>query len=206
MNDIKISTKLSILIAILAVLMVSIGFIGLFGNSQSSASLKTVYEDRAVPLAQLSEMQYLQLRNQMAVANAIITPAPEVIQKNIAEIDANIAQVTKIWEAYMATYLTHEEAIIAKAYGEKRADFVQQGLRPAQEALRANDIVAAQKVWVEKIGPLYQGVREQALPLMELQVKVPQQEFLRAENRSILIRNSFIALIVGGWFLPCFLV
>ena len=198
MNDIKISTKLSILIAILAVLMVSIGSIGIFGNIQADASLKTVYEDRAVPLGQLSEIQYLQLRNQMAVANAIITPAPEVIQKNIAEIDANIAQVAKIWEAYMATYLTPEEAIIAKAYGENRAQFVQQGLRPAQEALRANDMAAAQKIWVDKIAPLYERVREQALPLMELQMNVAKQEYVHAENRFAVIRNISIALIVGG--------
>ena len=65
MNNIKISTKLSVFSIIFALLLLVLGVMGMVALSKSSQSLQTVYADRALPLGQLSEIQYLQLRNQL---------------------------------------------------------------------------------------------------------------------------------------------
>lgn len=198
MNHIKISTKLSILVSTLAILLCLIGAMGLVGLSKSSDSLQTVYSDRAVPLSQLSEIQYLQLRNQIMIANAIVTPEAQAIQNSLSEIDAGIAQVSKLWDAYMATYLTPEEAIFAKEFGESRKIFVQEALLPAQAALRANDMELVKKIWIEKINPLYATIRAKFTPLMQLQTDVAKQEFDAAQSRYHLVRNVSLLLILLG--------
>ncbi len=198
MNHIKISTKLSILVVTLAALLCVIGSMGLVGLSRSSDSLQTVYADRALPLGQLSEIQYLQLRNQIMIANAVVSADPQVIQKSLAEMDAGIVQVTALWDAYMATYLTPEEAILAKAFSESRKAFVQDALQPAQEALRANDLEAVKKIWLEKVNPLYAEVREKFKPLVQLQMDVAKQEFDEAQGRYFLIRNVSVLMILLG--------
>jgi len=56
MNQFKISTRLNLLIGFLSLLLIGIGLVGLFGIAQSNDSLKSVYNERVVPLAHLSEV------------------------------------------------------------------------------------------------------------------------------------------------------
>ena len=58
MNNLKISTRLAILTGMLCLLLAAIGALGLWGTQRSNESLKTVYEDRTVPLAQLGDVQH----------------------------------------------------------------------------------------------------------------------------------------------------
>lgn len=198
MNNIKISTKLSIFSVIFAVLLLVLGLLGMVGLSQSSQSLQTVYNDRAVPLEQLSEIQYLQLRNQVVIANTLIAPEPGMVQRAITELDANTTQINTIWDAYMATYLTPEEAVYAREFSEKRKDYLDQALRPALQAMRSNDSEQLVKIWHEKVNPIYAEVREKFKPLVKLQMDVAKQEFQSAQNRYEMFRAVSLLMIVAG--------
>ncbi len=198
MNNIKISTKLSVFSIIFALLLLVLGVMGMVALSKSSQSLQTVYADRALPLGQLSEIQYLQLRNQLVIANTLIVSDPSSVPRALSELDANIAEITTIWNAYMATYLTPQETIYAKEFAAVRQDFVEQALRPAQQAMRSNDTVQLAKIWQEKVNPLYAQVREKFKPLVQLQMDVAKQEFDAAQNRYEIFRNISILMMVGG--------
>ncbi|MDO8449601.1 MAG: methyl-accepting chemotaxis protein [Rhodoferax sp.] len=198
MNHLKISTRLIILIGIMSALLMAIGAIGLFGISKADDALKSVYEDRTKPMGQVAEIQRQLLRNRLAVAVSLVTPTPEVINPATAEIEANIAAIAKVWDAYMATTLTPEEAILAKKFGEDRTRFVQEGLRPAVAALRANDIEGAKLVVTEKIRPLYTPVGAGIEALMKLQLDEAKKEFDAAEARYVTIRIIAISSIVAG--------
>jgi methyl-accepting chemotaxis protein-1 (serine sensor receptor) len=201
----KISTKLALLIGVLATLLVIIGGIGLFGMTKSDQALGTVYADRTVPMGQLAEIQYLQLRSRLAISNTILEPTPEHIDKYSAEVETNSATISKLWDTYMATTLTVEEAQIAKSYAEKRKLFREEGLVPAVAALRAKDMKEALRLSIEKIRPSYDGVHERAEALMKLQVDEAKKEFETASIRFHSIRTVSIASIVLGlmfaaWF------
>ncbi|CDS50359.1 Methyl-accepting chemotaxis protein I (serine chemoreceptor protein) [Polaromonas sp. CG9_12] len=198
MNDLKISTRLMILISILSILLIGIGSIGLFGISQSNEALKTVYADRTVPISQLGEIDSLSLANQLFLASSYITPIPEDIAKKTAQIDANIMAIGKIWEAYITTYLTPEEREIASKFAEARAKFVREGLKPAVEALRANDLEDAKLIMNEKVGPLYVPFRAALNALAKLQLEVAKAEYDGAISQYQTIRNAAISAIVAG--------
>ncbi|MCZ8293482.1 MAG: methyl-accepting chemotaxis protein [Hylemonella sp.] len=198
MNKLKISTRLTILIGLMSLILVGIGLLGLFGISQSNAGLKTVYEDRTVPLGQVADIERMLLRNRLAIAVSLVTPTPETINPNTAEIEANIAAIGKTWDAYMATTLTPEEAVLARKFAEDRARFVQEGLRPAVAALRANDIAGANRLVTEKIRPLYQPVGAGIVALKKLQLDVAQAEFKAAESRYTTVRMVAISAILAG--------
>jgi methyl-accepting chemotaxis protein len=198
MNNFKISTRLVILVGILSALLIAIGSVGLFGIGQSNDALKTVYEDRTVPMAQIAEIQRLLLRNRLAIAVSQVTPTPETINPATVEVEANNATISKVWDAYMATTRTPEEAILAKKFDEDRARFVQEGLRPAVAALRANDIEAVKQVVVEKIRPLYTPVGAGIDALIQLQLDVAKAEFGAAVARYETIRIIAIGAILAG--------
>jgi methyl-accepting chemotaxis protein-1 (serine sensor receptor) len=171
----KISTRLTLLIGILSALLIAIGSIGLFGIIESNEALRSTYEQRLVPTGQVSEIQKLLLRNRLALATALVTPNAETIAASTAEVEANIASISKIWDVYMATARKPEEARIAQAFAEHRGKFVQQGLRPTVAALRANDLPQATELVVTAVRPLYAPVNEDIDALMKFQLDDAQK-------------------------------
>ena len=198
MNKLKISTRIVILIGLLSALLIAIGSIGLLGISKSNAALKTVYEDRTIPAGQIAEIQRLMLRNRLAITVTLVEATAADVARNTAEVEANIVAIGKVWEVYMATTLTPNEEKLAKAFAENRNKFVQEGLRPAVAALRANDTKAAHQVVVEKIRPLYAPLGEGIAALLQLQLDEAKKEYTTAVGRYETIRAIAIAAIVVG--------
>ena len=197
-KNLKIGTRLSVLICLLSVLLVAVGLVGLYGISKSNASMESIYEDRSVPMGQIADIQKRLLRNRLAIATSVVNPAPEEVARNIAEVETNISAIGKVWDAYMATSLTPEEALLAKKFAEDRAQFVKDGLRPALETLRANDMVATKRQIMEKVRPLYVPVGEGIDALLKLQLDESKHEFVASVERYHTIRTLAIASIVGG--------
>lgn len=106
MNNLKIATRLMLLISVLAALLMAIGLTGLPGISQSNAALKSVYEDRTIPMRQLGDVQHQLLLNRLAIANSVLDPTPETLARSIADVGTNLAAMQKTWDAYTATTLT----------------------------------------------------------------------------------------------------
>ena len=175
-----------------------IGSIGLYGMTKTDEALNSVYANRTVPIQQLADIRYLQLRNRFIISRALSEPTPENIAQYSTELNTNTAQVTKLWEAYMATTLTPEEAQLAQMYTEARKQFVQHGLLPAMAALQANDLKEANRVVSEKIDPMSPHVRDSGGALMKLQVDEAKKEHETATVRSHTIRTISITSIILG--------
>lgn len=205
MNNFKISTRLTVLIGSLSLVMLVVGCIGLLGISKSNASLQSVYEDRLLALAQISEVQRLLLRNRLGIAVSLVTPTPDVISRNTAEVEENIQAIGKVWANYMATKMTPAEEKLAMDFAEDRKKFVQEGLLPTVAALRANDVTKANQLVVEAIRPLYQPVNAGIVAITKELLQESKTAYESATERYVLIRNISVASMALGvlfavWF------
>jgi methyl-accepting chemotaxis protein-1 (serine sensor receptor) len=201
----SIKARLIFILSFVTVLLLGGAFIGLYGISENGKGIKTVYEDRTIPLGQVKSIESLLLQNRLAIAAALATPTPEVIADSAAKVERNIAEITRLWDAYMATYLTPEEKALAEKFAEDRKAFVVEGLKPTIVALRSNEIDAATFLEVNKVRPLYQPVGEGIKSLANLQLNVAKQEFEHARDRSANITNfAIVAVFIGlsllAWF------
>jgi methyl-accepting chemotaxis protein len=198
MNNLTIKTRLVLVLSFLSVLLVVIGSYGLWGMSQSNEGLRTVYEDRTIALGQLDQVVRGLLNNRLAVANSIMEPTDDNIKKFTDEIDSNIEVITKNWDAYMASYLTPEEKILADKFALDRKAFVTEGLRAAQAALRKHDVKLAEEIVVTKVRPLYVPVREGVNALIKLQLDVAENEYKQSTARFTTARTLDISMILLG--------
>jgi methyl-accepting chemotaxis protein-1 (serine sensor receptor) len=187
-----------LMICVSSLLLIVIGAIGLTGIVKSNDALRTVYEDRTIPMGQLGDVQHQVLLNRLAIANSVLDPTPENLAKNIAIVGTNLVTIQKTWDAYVATTLTPEEAVVAKKFQEDRARFVQEGLQPAVAALRANDVEGAHRLILEKIRPLVTPVEDGIEALMDIQLKEAKAEYDAATARFATIRLLSIGSIVFG--------
>jgi methyl-accepting chemotaxis protein len=198
MTRLKISTRLSILIGGLSVLLAALGSLGLFGLGKSNDALRSVYEDRMMATAHLAEVEVKVISNRLALALALATPTPEVIAASVATVETNAASITKILTTYTAGKLTAEEDKLAQAFVEDRKRFVQEGLKPTMAALRAGDLKEAQRVVAERVQPLHAQVHRGIASLIALQQDEAKKEFVAAQAWYASIRMASIAVITIG--------
>ena len=198
MNNFKISTRLTLLVGFLSIVLVLIGGLGLYGISSSNASLKTVYEDRTVALGQLAEIHALILENQFSISLVTSAASADKISQETTTVEKNIAGINKVWDAYMATYLTPEEAKLAKTFAIDMAAFNEKSFKPIIAALRSNHQDEARRLLRDEMDSLSRPVDEGITALTELQINVAKSEYLAAETRFESVRMIAIAAIVIG--------
>jgi methyl-accepting chemotaxis protein len=198
MNNLKISTRLLVLVGVLSALLIVIGGIGLLGLKQADDALKTVYEDRTVPLVQLEDIGQLVVRNRVLVMDMIMNPEPANVERRDKELQANIEEVSKVWAVYMSTKLTPEEKQLADDFAAVRKTYVQDGLLKGRDAVRAGDPVEADRVYREIISPIGAKVREAQKKLVDLQASIAKQEYeAELANYQIILTVSIAAIVVG---------
>ncbi|HLO78095.1 MAG TPA: MCP four helix bundle domain-containing protein, partial [Magnetospirillum sp.] len=197
MKNLGIGARLAILLAIMVTLVVGVMTMGLRGMSAMHDNLATVYADRAVPLGQLSEIldSIQRLRARLITALAA---------NDAAERDRNLTQmyefertVDKVWAEYMATYLTPEEAELAKAFAESRVAYKERYERIATQ-LRAGDAEGGRAEIAKDGGRSFEGVTRNLKALIDLQVRVAKEEFEKSEDTfASTSRISVGAAIIG---------
>jgi len=198
MNNLSIKMRLMVTLGVLAMLLVAIGTMGVVALSKSNESLRSVFEDRTVPLDQVTMIDRLILRNRLLIAVSLVTPEPKYVQDNMDQLDRNIAEIGKIWDAYMATYLTPEEKLIAEKFAADRKKFVVEGLKPAAAAMRAGKIDETRKIVANLVRPLYAPVGEGVNALIKLQIDVAKQEYETAVSHYQILRAVATGAIVLG--------
>ena len=204
----KVSTRLTLLIASLAAVIFLVSGIGLFGLIKSNAAIQTIYEDRTTPAVDLGRIQLMVVSNRLAIANALVEQKAGTTAQSVAALETNIASINQLWTAYMATYLTPEEATIAKTFAAHRQRYVKEALLPAMAAMRVNDLATAHSLMLEKVTPLMESVKKAGDELLQLQMDVAKVEFDLALARYSYIRNislsvtifGLLAAIVFGWY------
>jgi methyl-accepting chemotaxis protein-1 (serine sensor receptor) len=112
LNNLSIKSRLIFLTGFLAVQLVVGGVIGLVSLGNANNGMKSIYDDRLVPLGQLDNIIRLLDDNQLNVAKSLVSD-PQTTARYMDEVDRNIQEIGKTWDAYMATYLTPEEKKLA---------------------------------------------------------------------------------------------
>ncbi|MBI5429284.1 MAG: Tar ligand binding domain-containing protein, partial [Nitrosomonadales bacterium] len=164
------------------------GALGLYGMKQSNQGLKSVYEDRSIPMGQLAEIQRLLLQNRRLVETSI-SGTPETVRNNTSEVEKNIGQVSLMWDEYMTTGLQPEDQSLAEKFAADRARYVNEGLKPAISTLRANLPGEARSAAVERIAALYQEAESDIDALIKRQIMVSKAEYESAQANYKSIRD-----------------
>ncbi len=198
MKQLTIATRLSLLIGLMSLLLASVGGLGLWGLHSSQEGLRTIYEDRTVPLKQLEIIATLQLKNQLLLSEALRLPAPAERKPLVQLVEKNTAVIGQTWTAYMATYLTPQEAQLASTFADQRARYLQEALKPALKALESEDTASADRLMKEQVIPMHAKGQKTLEDLLQLQLDVAMEEFKSASVRyQRILWSSLSSVLVG---------
>ncbi|MEI7843710.1 MAG: methyl-accepting chemotaxis protein [Gallionellaceae bacterium] len=198
LKNASVKTRVLLAIGALSVMLVATGAEGLLGMGKANEGLKMVYEDSTIPMSEVSQIQNLILLNRLRITGALYDPTPARVQKNTTEVEENIATISKLWASYTSRPLDDAEKKMADQFAADRGRFVQEGLKPAIAALRANDIKLVDKINTEKIRPLYDTVAPEIQHILQMQIDQAKQEYEDSEARYESARTIMFAMLALG--------
>jgi len=194
MTTLKVSTRLALTMGVLVLLLLAVGALGLLALAHTNGALKTVYDDRVLPLGQISRMQALQTERQEALHEAVEKRDDTHVQQALATAQRTLAEQARLWDTYLATQLTAEETRIAESLTGHQARYQREGLEPLLAALRAQDFAAAAGLIDGPVTQTLAAVMQGQQRLVELQLEVARQEH---EAAAELFRLELL-LVVGA--------
>jgi methyl-accepting chemotaxis protein len=217
MNNLSISQRMLILMAVGGLLMLTIAGIAWRNESDAVNALKSVYEDRTVPLRDLGKISELLDENTRELLLSLQhDPRSPLASAHDHPIDLHMerfakrrAEINTLWDKYMATYLTEEEKRLAADFAAKRKLWVDkaQGLL---ERIKGGDyspelmkeVLAALKNENQLMGDAHDA-------LTEYQAQVAKEIFEHEYGTHQTGTIIFVLIILGGmtaaggfsWFL-----
>jgi aerotaxis receptor len=194
-----------VLVAVLT--MAGFGFASL---SQSRQQIRTLYADRVIPLEQLaaiSEHMHGQLESARTALAAL--RAGEPASDLGTSIAADRHEIQRLWDAYMATYLTEEEAKLAKQFAADLKEIEGGNLDQIASLAKSGGIEELERHIATQIQPEFAKAFPDLQALIQLQVDVSAEIF--DESQASFIRNTAfggalvlaIVLVLGiaGWWI-----
>ncbi|MDO9163840.1 MAG: methyl-accepting chemotaxis protein [Methylococcaceae bacterium] len=192
-NNLTIKARLLTLIGLLSVVLIVIGAAGLKGMHDSNGGLRTVYLDRTIPAIQLAEIMDL-VNDSVRQLYLVNSQEPRVHDgtqpTNITEaIDKNITGITKLWNAYLATYLTPDEKVLADKFSLLLQDVEKNGLLTAIQLSNQGRGAETNRFMVSELEPKLDQFMVVMDDLKQLQADVAKQEY---EHASADLDRTFV--------------
>ena len=195
-NDLKISTRLSLLLAALCVLTVVIGIAGLTGMQHADAGLNTVYQDRVVPLKQIKLVSDAYAVNVVDTAHKVrdgaLTP-----QQGLESITKAKKDISDNWTAYLATELVADETRLVAQFKalQPKAD----GAVHALESLIGNkDLPGLTAYAAQEMYPALDPLQEVLGALVQVQLDTARKEYDQAVESYANTRLFVVLAIASG--------
>lgn len=198
----SLKARLTTLVGVLAASTLLVGVVSLLGMNNVSQHAKSIYEDRALPLVQLSEINNRINENVLVLLrSAIDKRAGREDSEASKTVAANIDRIGKVWSEYMARDLSPEERKTAGSFAPTRADYVERGLKPALTMLaeRKYDDLAVHMTG--KAAELVQATKADMDRLMAIQIREAKAEYSAAESSSLAANVSSFAVLCLGLLL-----
>ncbi len=198
LKHLSIKTRLIFVIVFLAVELVAGAAIGIYNLEVANAELKSLHDDRVVPIGQLSRVMQLITTNQLLVGKAADATTKEQRDMFLSQVEANVADATATWKTYEQTRLTSEEAALVAKFVEARKAFLSHGLMPAVAAARAGDGTLASELVTGEVARRFQPVGELGGQLLALQQRVAKAEYEASQQTYETVRLVCLAGLVFG--------
>jgi aerotaxis receptor len=201
-----LSARLVTLVAALVLFMLTIGLAGILSTRDSNTRMKSIYEDRAVPLAQLFEINSRMKDNAIALYDAAANgragkPAGDVAGR----LAKNSELISKTWAEYMATYLTPEEKGVADSFGPKRKNYLDKAIKPGMALLADRKYDEVGTLLAGTGSDLFDLVKLDMDKLVAIQVKEAKAEYEAAEHQYTIAIGIAAGILTMGLLLGGFL-
>ena len=196
LDNVRISTRLALLLTALCLLAAALGVAGLLGMQRANQGLNTVYQDRVVPLKQLKLVSDAYAINIVDTAHKVrdgaMTPAQGLQSVALARKD-----IQEQWSAYLATELVPQEVQLATQFRGLQAT-ADASVASLERILQSADIAALTAFAAKDMYPAMDPLQDVLGKLMQVQLDTAKAEYEHAETLYRRMTVGFVVALVAG--------
>lgn len=194
--------RLTTLVAVQAMFMIILAAIGVLATQQSNSRLKAIYENRAVPLSQLLEIDDRSLKASIMLLDATVAGRAGRPVADVSEqILKNSEVISRLWTDYSALPHSAEENAIADAFVEKRKAYREVGINAGLPLLAAGKFDELAELQAGRARELFQVEKAELDKLVAWQVAQSKAEFDVAQREYLAIIGVAAGVLCFGLML-----
>ncbi len=197
-SNLKIQTKLNILVLSASVLMIIIGFTGLAGVNSATKALSSVYNDKLLHIIQLNEVRDNQSRIRAELLEAERERDGFEILAHIDKVRTYMFHIETALTEYNKQTLPPDEKKIMDAFMASRLDYGRNGVLPVIDLLQAEKFDEAHKLSQSVMVPGYTKASDAIDNLIQMQVDSAKAEYERVTKFTHILKVGAIITIIAG--------
>jgi aerotaxis receptor len=197
-----LKARLTTLVAALGLFMLTIGLVGVMAVRDGNSRTKSIFEDRTVPLAQLSEISERMNKNSIVLYEAATNSIEGAVSEVAGQVKNNSEAIDKLWATYTSTYLTPEEKAVAQSFIAARKTYLEQGIKPSLALLNEGKLDQMVKL-LGQTGKLLRIAMNDMEKLLAIQVREAKIDFEATQSNyvftiALAIGLLTVGLLIGG--------
>ncbi len=201
LTNITIGQRLAGAFGLMLFLMLASASISLLYVNSTREISRVLYAERAQPIQQLSQINYLVQRNRVLVMDMLIDPGAANVDKRVTEFRANSTRLDELWKQLtplLSKSVPQELEALRSAYDE----YMQHGLSMANVAMTESRYDDAQELYLNKITLLAMPVQAQLDQLLAQSLERAETEYLSVQAKTDgvnlgLVVLTLMALVAG---------
>ncbi len=192
----KLTIKLKVLgvLVALAAVIATTATVGWIALGLNNDALRSVHDDRVIPLKQLKTISDLYAVNIVDTAHKVRN-GNQAWPEGLKAIDTAAAGIAEQWKAYTSTYLTPEEKILAEQVRTTMA-VADRSVVKLRGVIAAKDQAALDTYVVKELYDGIDPVTGKISDLVDLQLRVAAEDFGRAQGVFATSKWAQIVLIL----------
>jgi methyl-accepting chemotaxis protein len=203
-GSLTIRARILVTLLVLAMSMLIVGGLGLYGMSTVVGHLDDMYNRRVLVMSDLGELKSRELDRQTLIAMSVLADTPEAIAKFKAARTAARAETDRLLQLYGEKQQS-EEGKATHRKMQSAHDGLQSVIAEVDAALDANDDELAAKIIVDKIDPAFDALNEVLQTAVAHQSKRAKEALEKGRgefrsDRTLSITAMIVALGVAGAF------
>jgi methyl-accepting chemotaxis protein len=199
-KNMTVKTELIFVLGLLSILLIGVGALGIYGLNKMNHSFKGVYEDRAVPLGDLGMVIDRMQRVRVNTAMAAYGRSTILVKERQGMNDQRDAEIAKLWQGYVVTNLTPEEAVLVENFTQQWKIYTESRNRTMAFATAENYDAAIANLTGDA-GTKFDTVHATMIKLFELQRDVAAKEYTESRaNYESIFMITVVAIALGILF------
>ena len=195
LNRRTIAQRIFAILGLLTAGMLALGLLGMLAVKDSDERLRTVYEDRVVPLQQLKDVADAYAVSIVDLSHKARDDA-ETFESGLGKVEAAQSLIRKRWQEYSNTFLTEEEKKLVADLNQrmKAGDAVTENLK---EILRNKDKDALALFAAKDLYPAIDPISDKVSELVALQLRVARENVDQAGADAAAFKIRFGLLLAA---------
>ena len=149
-NNLSIKARLCAALALLSLIMLGVGLMGLAATSELNSGLKALHQHVMQPLLHIAKVNVLTRQNALLADQALLRGDAKSANDVRVELDKNRQIITTEWNAYLAAISNTGERADAEAFWKLRTQFAQ-SIDSSLAALAGGNLELAKRNRVDQV-------------------------------------------------------